>query len=572
MNRIHRIALALAIGPVTALGCATRTSVPEPTPVVELYAAALERGDAEAIYALMSEESRRAMSLDDLRRVLSEQKAELRQHAAALESDERVVDARAEVRYDDGEIVTLDLEEGHFRITAADALPAAPAGIPVVAFLPTQEDAANRYIGDVLVGGGLAPLASRRSEVAVSVGGPDGDTVAMPLRLVVGDRVRAAGAAPAGATAVLPFGPFPAGWVEGYVETDPDALRGDDRRWFATRVRLPPRARIPGAAAPPPFLSEALDVLEASGRLRRAGPGEAADVVLSLPGARATTLGGVTVFVPPADAALLPALNRQLAGEGIPWRYEAEAAEGETRVATDRTGAGMEGLRVRRAYRLAAPGPDDALRGQVVARLESGAPWLVEGRAGRGAHYRLMASPLVPEATELPVSASMVPLVEWLLTPAGSGGGEGGLLAGEPLSLPPAATSVEAPSGTRAPVDGTRVFRVTREPGIHVVLAGDSVLERVAVNPPSRESLLEPLAAAELEARLGGDLRTASDAGSWSETVFTSRQGPELWRPLLLAALVLLLLEGWVAASGRAAAASPAGSRATPREDRAPAA
>src|SRR5690606_38469092 len=29
------------------------------------------------------------------------------------------------VRYDDGEVVTLDLEEGGFRVTAADALPAA---------------------------------------------------------------------------------------------------------------------------------------------------------------------------------------------------------------------------------------------------------------------------------------------------------------------------------------------------------------------------------------------------------------------------------------------------------------
>ncbi|MBW3549232.1 MAG: PAS domain S-box protein, partial [Proteobacteria bacterium] len=99
----------------------------------------------------------------------------------------------------------------------------------------------------------------------------------------ISDRIRAAGAAPPGATAVLPFGPFPAGWIEGYVETDPDALRADDRRWFAARVRLPPRVHVPGTATP--FLAEALDVLEASGRLRRAPAGEA-DVVLSLPGAR----------------------------------------------------------------------------------------------------------------------------------------------------------------------------------------------------------------------------------------------------------------------------------------------
>jgi hypothetical protein len=119
------LAVVALLGSGALGGCATQTSVPEPASVVERYAAALDAGDAEAIYALMSEESRRAMSLDDLRRVLADQAAELKEHAAALRSDERVVAARAQVRYDDGEIVTLDLEEGGFRVTAADALPAA---------------------------------------------------------------------------------------------------------------------------------------------------------------------------------------------------------------------------------------------------------------------------------------------------------------------------------------------------------------------------------------------------------------------------------------------------------------
>src|SRR5690606_2167908 len=121
---LARIAVVAVVGACVG-GCAIRATVPEPAPVVERYAEALERGDAEAIYALMSEESRRAMSLDDLRRVLAEQRAELKEHAAALASEDSVVTARAEVRYDDGEIVALDLEEGGFRVTAADALPAA---------------------------------------------------------------------------------------------------------------------------------------------------------------------------------------------------------------------------------------------------------------------------------------------------------------------------------------------------------------------------------------------------------------------------------------------------------------
>ena len=106
-------------------GCATSTGVPEPTPVVEAYAAALERGDAAAPYAMLSEESRRASSREELASVLTSQRPELTEHATALASADRVVDARAEVRFGDGEIVALDLDEGSFRVTAADALPAA---------------------------------------------------------------------------------------------------------------------------------------------------------------------------------------------------------------------------------------------------------------------------------------------------------------------------------------------------------------------------------------------------------------------------------------------------------------
>lgn len=445
----------------------------------------------------------------------------------------------------------------------------APSPVSLVVYRPPEQPPVNRHVAEVLVGGGLAPLAGRRSEVGIRVEGPGADGEAVPLRLVVGERIRAAAHVPLGTVAVLPFGPFPAGWIEGYVETDPDALRADDRRWFARRVRPPPTVIAPPAT--PPFLAQALDVLEESGRIRRAAAG-AADVAISA-GSGGTPEAAAQVVVPPADAALLPALNRRLAGLGVPWRYETAPAEGETTVASDRTTARLEGIRVRRAYRLVPSDDASVLPEQVLARLADGAPWLVEGPLPQGGRYRLMASPFVPEATELPVSASMVPLMEWLLTPSGRSAGEAGLLAGESLALPASATAVETPGGTRVAVDGTRVFRATREPGVHVVLAGDSVLERVAVNPPPRESLLAPVPPNELEGRLGGRIRTASDARSWSETVFTSRQGPELWRPLLLAALVLLLVEGWVAASGRTASApAPRGSRATRREDRAPAA
>ncbi len=458
---------------------------------------------------------------------------------------------------------------------AASPAPGSGPRPALVVYRPPDAPGDNHFVADVLPGGGLPPLAGRRSQVAATLGGSD--TVALPLRLVVDERIRAAATAPPGTAVLLPFGPFATGWVEGYVETDPDALRGDDRRWFALRVRPPPGVATAGDA--PGFLADALAVLASGGRVRTA-PLASADVVLAVAGegAEAVRRGATVVVVPPTDPALLPALNRRLVDAGVPWRYQPAPGEGESTLASDRTPAGLDGVGVARAYRLVPPSGGPPVGSEVMARLADGSPWLVEGGLGDGGapgggRYRLLGSPLVPDATALPVSAAMVPFLEWLVTPGGGGSRVSGVLAGESLSLSAAATAVEAPDGTRYPVDGTQVFRVTRQPGIYEVLAGDSVLERVAVNPPPRESVLTPLPPDRLEARLGPDVRVASDPRSWSETVFTSRQGPELWRPLLLAALVLLLLEGWIAASGRSRPSpAPGGSRRTPRENRAPAA
>lgn len=90
-----------------------------------VYARAVREGDTAAIYAMMSDESRRTISLEELRRVMRDQKTELTQHAESLTSGERTVTAHAEVRYADGEVVSLDLDGGRFKVTAADALPAA---------------------------------------------------------------------------------------------------------------------------------------------------------------------------------------------------------------------------------------------------------------------------------------------------------------------------------------------------------------------------------------------------------------------------------------------------------------
>lgn len=169
---------------LTASGCARSAAIPDPEPAVEAYAAALERGDADAIYDMMSAESRRAISREELRRILKEQRPELAEHAKSVRAPGREISARAEVRYDDGEIVSLDLVDGSFRVTAADALPAA-AKTPAQALAQLRRVLARRSYA------GLLRVMSPRTRSAIEgdlrslvdgLGSPD----SLPVE-VVGD-------------------------------------------------------------------------------------------------------------------------------------------------------------------------------------------------------------------------------------------------------------------------------------------------------------------------------------------------------------------------------------------------
>lgn len=434
--------------------------------------------------------------------------------------------------------------------TALDDPAEPPPEAPVLVFRGAAgEPASNRYLGSVLVGGGLPLLAGRRTELAVGLGG---DTAEAPLRLVVADQIRGATRVAPGMTTTLPFGPFPQGWVSGYVETDPDDLAGDDRRWFALAVRPPPAVALRTGGEDAYFLDEALAVLAEAGRVRR-GEGDA-DVVLAVAGdgAAAVRAGRTVIVIPPGDPALLPGLNRRLAEAGIPWRYEAAEARGEARISEHRLPLPLDQVSVATGYRLTGAADSGS---EVVARLSDGAPWLVVGLVvtrGEPGTYRLVGSPMDPEATDLPVSAFMIPLLEWLVAPPGTEGGSQAVPAGTGLPLPSSATAVETPDGVRHPVDGTQDFRATRDDGVYRILGGDSVLALVAVNPPLSESLLDAADEAGVARALGPGARVIDDPEVWRDAVFTERQGRELWRPLLVAVLLLLVAESWIAATGSA--------------------
>lgn len=110
----------LALSPL-AFGCAR--ALPDPREAAKAYADAAARGDADALYEMLTEQSRRELHRGDVERLVADAKGELKAQAEALRDPGIGVRATARVRYADGEDASLDLEDGIFKITAADALP-----------------------------------------------------------------------------------------------------------------------------------------------------------------------------------------------------------------------------------------------------------------------------------------------------------------------------------------------------------------------------------------------------------------------------------------------------------------
>jgi hypothetical protein len=135
--RLEHRAWAIAVV-VFVLGCGG-SAVPDPKDAVHAYAEAAARGDANAIYGMLSEKGRRSLSRQEVTRIVIDEKSELADQAKALESPASVVKARARMRFDDGEDATLELETEGFRISSADAL-------PVGARSPAQALAALRRV------------------------------------------------------------------------------------------------------------------------------------------------------------------------------------------------------------------------------------------------------------------------------------------------------------------------------------------------------------------------------------------------------------------------------------------
>ena len=105
--------------------CASQR-VPDPKVTARAYASAAQRGDADAIYAMLTPDGQRALGQTGTRQLVRESKAELARTAQAVGGTNARVEASAEARFTDGESTTLVLEDGTFLIDAATLLPARP--------------------------------------------------------------------------------------------------------------------------------------------------------------------------------------------------------------------------------------------------------------------------------------------------------------------------------------------------------------------------------------------------------------------------------------------------------------
>lgn len=201
----------------------------------------------------------------------------------------------------------------------------------------------------------------------------------------------------------------------------------------------------------------------------------------------------------------------------------------------------------------------DAVTGAtVLARFDNGDPALIEVVAGKGRVF-VLASGWHAADSQLALSSKFVPLLYSMLelggarpaTPAVHLVGDQVPLGGAAPATPIAATVLTPEGATVSVPSGQQEFGETRTPGIYTVVQ-EAQTNRFAINLDPAESRTAPLPADELE-RLSvpmarekpGAALTAAQQARLQSAELESRQ--KLWRWLIFATLVIVLVETWLA-------------------------
>lgn len=384
---------------------------------------------------------------------------------------------------------------------------------------PTATAPENR--GVAMLDAGPQPWGQDGGQLTVAISGSDSTPVAATLW--AGERPIREMLLTPGQPTLLRVPTLPVGWSELSVVLAPDEFRLDDTARVAVRVAPPTSVRWdPGDR----WLDAATAVLVADRRIR---PGD---------GVRLGELApGPSVVMPPADLALLPALNRRLAARGLAWRYGAvvEAAE-----LVD-SGAVLP-FRPEVSRRVIIEGGGDVGGGDVLVRVD-GSPWTV-----RDGDVILLGSRLDPGWTTLPVSAGFVPFLDLMLTRAARGELSLPTVAvGTAVPLPGRATEVSAGRSARR-VEGGGIWRPVT-PGVHFIVEGADTIGAVNAVLPAAESDLARLDAAGLR-QLWPDAALRPLAAA-QKVAFGAAGRGDLRPLLLLMALGCVIGESLLAGRGR---------------------
>jgi hypothetical protein len=352
-------------------------------------------------------------------------------------------------------------------------------------------------------------------------------------RFTLEGRTLARGTAARDEEVVVRVSPPEQGWSAGTVELEPDELRGDDIRHFAAWIGPAPGIAVHRELAT--FAQSAVDALRQTERVvAGTDVGIApADVAVRLP----------ALLFAPADPVRAGAANRVLERLGIPWRF------GDARLGEAAARSTAEGLRPldgvmiarRHALRFVGSATTDTLA------LAGAEPWIV---AGPG--YVLVASPLTPDATSLPVRAAFIPWLTDVVTQRlfGDAGRVVDATPGAPVARPDGADALELPGGRRVTLASDTVVAPDR-PGVGFFMRGTRRVGALVVNPEPDESNLTRLDLSALASRVRAAEVVSPDSARWSASLFSSSPRRSLLVPVLVLALAVLLLESAVAGAGQ---------------------
>ncbi len=573
----HRLLLILRILAVVALALAAAR------PMARIAGL----GHAPVALALLIDNSMSSGAVRDGQAVIDGIRADARALIAALSEGDRAWVVTADGRVVGGPTATLQQAitdvhslagRGDMPLATRRALALARSGSPRAAVVAIASDGQRNtfdVVGDSSVAAGDVPVIAlvrahrplrNRAVLAVRVeparwtpSGTVSFAIAAPdsaqWRVTLDGRTVARGtvgpsslAAPAQVTQRLAS--TSSGWLRGSVEVDPDELRGDDVRWFAVRVASPPSIAVRTEAGP--FVGTALATLVEETRLARGVEGATGVAVVS--GADAPNLRGPALLIAPADPLRIGEANRTLTRLGIPWRFGAIARDvvlaRSTAKSNDGATAILDGTPVRTRYPLVrATATGGVTSTSDTLATAGGTPWIVAGP-----QYVIVASPMVPDATDLPLRAAFIP---WLLDALSRRLGDDGRVVqahpGEHVSGIDGVTGLERPDGTIVPLVGERIT-VPSDAGVYLLRRPGARIGALVVNPETEESDVGQAqqtggstreSATFLSRVTGRAVSEASDGGAWRARVLEQTSGRSLLPVLLLIALVAVVLEAW---------------------------